>query len=192
MRSSRFIKLLSSLLPPPASVPPPARPQVSNMKNLVGDRSSGCRLLFCAKVLDRVAEFHSDSSTKTTCLKGIKEPCRCLSTAQQRQQTASANQTLLESFKRSQRAFFSSVFFPFWSLTAREAAAVVAASWPATPPSPLSDLTPADSGGPLDPLFKAQGEHHAESVSSAAFVRDMKVGGVLKTLSVCLSVLSGL
>lgn len=188
MRSSRFIKLLSS-----PSAPPPARPQVSNMKNLVGDRSSGCRLLFCPKVLDRVAEFHSDSSTKTTCLKGIKEPCRCLSTAQQRQQTASANQTLLESFKRSQRAFFFKCFFPFWSLTGREAAAVVVASWPAAPPPPLlSDLTPADSGGPLDPLFKAQGEHHAESVSSAAFVRDMKVGGVLKTLSVCLSVLSGL
>lgn len=57
--------------------------------------------------------------------------------------------------------------------------------------TPLSDLTPADSGGPLGPLFKAQGEHHAERVSWAAFVRDSEFGGgVLETPSACLSVLS--
>lgn len=74
------------------------------MKNVVEYHSSGCRLLFTLKVLDHVAEFQADESTKATCLKGIKELCTRLSAA-----VKTTDQTLLET--QSMWLFLKKMFF---------------------------------------------------------------------------------
>lgn len=63
----------------------------------------------------------------------------------------------------------------FWSLTGQEASSR----------TPFFRLDPCWQRRSPRPLFKGQGEHHAECVSSAAFVMELKVGGVLEN---CLSV----
>lgn len=68
--------------------------------------------------------------------------------------------------------------FSFWPLSGREAAGR----------PPFFGLDPCCVQRSPQPLFKGQGEHHAESVSPAAFVMELKVGGFFETLSVCLSV----